>query len=126
MPRLQPHHQMSREQLMDFLWPELGPEAAANNLHKVIHLARHALEPGLKAGADSRFILTQDHQVMLRAPQQVRIDVDEFERQAAGANKRDEATSYEAALALYVGDLLIEDLYEDWAAGRRERLRALR
>src|SRR5687767_13337516 len=56
---LQPHHQLHREQLIETLWPDADPEAAANNLHKVIHQARRALEPALKSAADSRFILTQ-------------------------------------------------------------------
>src|ERR1700730_3718708 len=65
---LQPHHQLHREQAMEFLWPDAAPEPAANNLHKAIHLARHALEPSLKSVADSHFILTQGQQVLLRAP----------------------------------------------------------
>lgn len=30
---LAPDHRLHREQLMDALWPELDPAAAANNLH---------------------------------------------------------------------------------------------
>ncbi|MEP6912276.1 MAG: hypothetical protein ABI923_05955 [bacterium] len=45
---LQPHHQLHREQAMEFLWPDSDPESAANNLHKAIHMARHGLEPSLK------------------------------------------------------------------------------
>src|SRR5437763_590137 len=56
---LQSHHRLHREQLMELLWPEMAPELAANNLHKTIHAARRALEPELKSGADSRFIITQ-------------------------------------------------------------------
>src|SRR5689334_6324650 len=44
---LQPHHQLHREQAMEMLWPDLDPQAAINNLHKTIHAARRALEPGL-------------------------------------------------------------------------------
>lgn len=56
---LQPYHQLHREQLMEMLWPKLGPEAAANNLNKAIHVARHALEPnicsiGQNAGSSAR------------------------------------------------------------------------
>src|ERR1700730_3431425 len=32
---LQPHHQFRREQLMEFLWPDIDPEAASNNLHNL-------------------------------------------------------------------------------------------
>jgi DNA-binding SARP family transcriptional activator len=122
---LQPHHRLHRERLMELLWPESDAEAAANNLHKTIHLARHALEPGLKSAAESRFILSQGQQVALRAPGGLRVDAEEFERRAAEAKRGGEAEGYEAALALYAGDLLPEELYEDWAAARREQLRGL-
>jgi DNA-binding SARP family transcriptional activator len=123
---LQPHYQLHREQLMELLWPELDAEAAANNLHKTIHLVRHALEPELKSAAESRFILSQGHLLALRAPGGLRVDAEEFERRAAEAKRSGEAEEYEAALALYAGDLLPEDLYADWAAARREQLRGQR
>src|SRR5256885_17191374 len=61
---LQPHHQLHREQVMEMLWPEQELESAANNLHKAIHMARHALEPSLKAAAASHFIITRGQQVL--------------------------------------------------------------
>jgi len=122
---LAPRHQLHREQLMEHLWPEMEPELAANNLHKAIHAARRALEPELKSGADSRFILTQDQQVLLRAPGELWIDLEAFEQRAGEALKRGEPEAYEAALELYEGELLGEDRYEDWAAARREQLSLL-
>lgn len=122
---LQPNHQLHREQLIEYLWPEQEPESAINNFHKTIHAARRALEPDLKAGGDSRFIITQDQLVSLRAPGGVWVDVEEFELRAMAALKLTEPADGEAALELYGGDLLGEDLYEDWAAVRREKLRML-
>ena len=123
---LQPHHQLHREQVQELLWPDLEAEAAANNLHKSIHAARRGLEPALKSGPDSHFILTRGQQIFLRAPGELRIDVEEFERAAAAALKSSETRAFEQALSLYAGDLLLEDPYADWAAARRESLRALR
>src|SRR5215212_5525076 len=76
---LQPHHRLHREQAMGLLWPDAGPSVAGNNLHKAIHMARHALEPLLKSPADSHFIFTQNQQVLLRAPRKLWVDVDDFE-----------------------------------------------
>jgi two-component SAPR family response regulator len=42
---LAPGHRLHREQVMDLLWPELDSEAAANNLHHALHVARLTLEP---------------------------------------------------------------------------------
>lgn len=122
---LQPHHQLHREQVMDLLWPEQEPEAALNSLHKTIHAARRALEPNLKSGADSQFILTQGQQVLLRAPGKLWIDVEEFERLGTSGLKMQEPATAEAALEFYQGEPLSEDIYEDWAASRREQLRML-
>src|SRR2546425_3856363 len=116
---LQPHHQLHREQAMELLWPASDPESAANNLHKAIHLARHALQPDLKSAADSHFIITQGQQISLRSPGTLWIDVEAFEQSAAEALKDTNVAACEAALALYEGDLLTEDLYEDWAVTRR-------
>lgn len=121
---LQPHHQLHREQAMELLWPDSDPESSSNNLHKAIHLARHALEPALETAADSHFILTRDQQIVLGAPAKLWIDVEAFEQQAAAALKSEDPTSYEAALLLWGGDLLAEDIYQDWAASRREQLRS--
>src|SRR3989442_4758070 len=109
---LQPHHQLHREQMIDLLWPDSDPESAINNLHKAIHLARHALEPELKSAADSHFILTQGQQILLQAPGKLCIDVDEFELKAGAAIKTQDRAACEAAIGLYGGDLLNEDRYE--------------
>ena len=34
---LAPRHRLHREQVMDVLWPELSPAAAAANLRKALH-----------------------------------------------------------------------------------------
>lgn len=122
---LQPHHQLHREQAMDLLWPESDLKSASNNLHKAIHMARHALERELKSAADSHFILTTGQQITLRAPGELCIDLEEFERQAAFALKSGDPADFETAIGLYRGDLLNEDLYEDWTSVRREQVREL-
>jgi DNA-binding SARP family transcriptional activator/TolB-like protein/Flp pilus assembly protein TadD len=119
---LQPNHQLHREQAMELLWPDSDPESAANNLHKAIHMARRALEPSLKSVAESHFILTQGQQVLLRAPGRLWIDVEEFEQQVTAAKGGSDVKAYEEARALYGGELLTEDRYEDWATARREQL----
>src|SRR5262249_32128911 len=42
---LTPDHRLHREQVMDLLWPDLEPQAAANNHHKGLHLVARTLEP---------------------------------------------------------------------------------
>src|SRR5215211_613262 len=53
---LSPGHRLHREQVMELLWPDLHPEAALNNLHYALHVARRTLEPSARASsAPSRY-----------------------------------------------------------------------
>ena len=121
---LAPGRKIHREQLIDILWPDADADLALNNLHKVIHAARRALEPELTQGSQSRFIQTVETQIILSMAGG-RVDVDQFESQAAEALRARDTDKLKAALALYQGDLLEEDLYEDWSSVRRERLRLI-
>src|SRR5919202_6188991 len=42
---LAPNHRLHREQVIEWLWPDLDPKAAANNLRYALHVARRTLEP---------------------------------------------------------------------------------
>ena len=53
----------------------------------------------------------------------VDVDVDVFEAAVAQARESGELSDHRAALALYGGELLSEDRYEAWAAGRRDAVR---
>jgi len=122
---LQPHHQLHREQIIELFWPDSDPDAGNNNLHKAIHLARHALEPDLKSAADSRFIKSRGQHVQLSSSGTLYVDVEEFEHVAEAAIKTEKIAACETAIDLYRGDLLNEDAYEDWVVQRREQLREL-
>jgi DNA-binding SARP family transcriptional activator len=101
-------HRLHREQLMDVLWPDLAPEAAAGNLRKAVYFARQALAP--------EHIRVHGEMLRLEAPR-LWIDVEAFEAAAEAAHVR-------AAVELYGGDLLPEDRFEPWTEERRDRLRA--
>lgn len=123
---LEPTHELHREQLIEFLWSEQYLETLRNNLNKAIHAARRVLEPNLKGASDSRFIVTEKHQVRLCAPgDNLFVDAIEFECLATKGIKSENIQDCERALDLYKGDLLTEDLYEEWATSRREHLRLL-
>src|SRR5438309_3976906 len=121
---LAPGHRLHREQVMDALWPDLEPDAATNNLHKTLHVARRALEPNLAPSRPSAYLHFEGDLVALRPPGLLEIDAESFEAAIDAARKSKEPSAYEAALALYAGDLLPEDRYEDWAAGRHDELAA--
>ena len=112
---------LHREQVLEFLWPHLDPDAAANNFRKTLHVVRRTLEPE-GTGESARYCRVHDDVVSLAAPGAAWIDVDAFTTAAAEARKGGDPAAYRAALELYAGDLLPEDQYEEWSAGRRESL----
>jgi DNA-binding SARP family transcriptional activator len=51
------------------------------------------------------------------------VDVEAFEEATVAAHRARDPGSYQAALDLYAGALMPEDLYEGWTVERREELR---
>ena len=122
---LAPAHTLHREQVIEQLWPDLGLDSATNSLDKAIHGARRALEPALARGAQSRYLLTPRNQIILAAPDVLRVDALQFEQAAHLALRQQDAAAARQALGLYGGTLLVDDLYENWTLTRREMLRLL-
>jgi len=117
-------HRLHRERIMDTLWPDLDEKSASNNLHRVLHATRRALDPAAE-NATARYLSLQGGLVELSPDGPIWVDVEAFESAAANARRSREPAAYRAAVELYVGDLLPEDLYEPWAEETREGLRRL-
>src|SRR5215208_1602454 len=120
---LAPAHRLHREHAMDLLWPELDSEAAANNLHHALHIARRTLEPS--AGSASGYLRLRDESLALSPEEPVWVDVEAFEEAATTARHALEPAAYRAAIDLYSGELLPQDRYEPWAEERRAQLRGV-
>jgi predicted ATPase/DNA-binding SARP family transcriptional activator/DNA-binding CsgD family transcriptional regulator len=118
---LAPQHCLHREFIMDLLWPELAPKAAANNLRYALHNARRILHPASPNAAQC--LRLRSEQLALCPEGGLRIDVEAFEHGADVARRARKPAAYEATVSLYAGDLLPEDRYEEWAEDRREELR---
>ena len=133
-------HRLHREQAQEILWATSTLEQAANSFGKTLYLLRRALEPDLAAGRGSASIyVLLDHDTLMLVPDSMRIDADVFEsltkhvqakvRSRSGKESEDQIEAlleeFDTVLALYKGDFLPEDLYEDWAQRRRDRLRRI-
>lgn len=114
---------LHREQIADALWPDLDADAADRQLHKAIHAARRAFEPGLTAGAESLWLLTQDRSVALSPA--LTIDADDAEVAAETALSSRDLNACILALERFSGALLPADLYDSWSEPRRSRLGGL-
>lgn len=115
---LAPGHRLHREQVMNALWPDLDAASAGNNLRKAVFRARSAVRV---LGADLPEMIVSQGDLLMLWPG-TWVDVTEFEGSVAQARISKDVDLYRAAIALWQGELLPEDLYEDWAASRREVL----
>jgi DNA-binding SARP family transcriptional activator/pimeloyl-ACP methyl ester carboxylesterase len=111
-------HRLHREQVIDSLWPELAPEAGGANLRKAAHHARAAL------GAKDAVVLRQER-VSLWPSVDLHVDAERFESRAEAALRAGDADACADAAALYGGELLPDERYEEWAEEPRRHLRAL-
>ncbi len=114
---LAPHQQLTREQAMDALWPELAPEAGAANLRKAAHHARQAL--GRHDG-----LLMQGGALRLWPDGPVGVDSNDFEVLARAALAQRDPLACQQVADRYAGELLPSARYEAWAEPARERLHA--
>ncbi len=119
---LSPSHRLHREQIIDALWPDADPQAAAINLRHALHMARRTLGP---ADESRRYLQAHGELILLCPGGDLRADVEGFEAAALAAAGASDPAPYRRALRLYTGELLPEDRYEEWTQNRRERLRAL-
>ena len=113
---LAPGRRLHREQIIDLLWPDDTIREAAPKLHKAAHFARRAL-------AQPSSVVLRGETVVLLPDADTTVDAVEFEELARRALADGDAGAVRAALALYGGELLPQDRYEDWAEERRELLR---
>jgi DNA-binding SARP family transcriptional activator len=118
-----------RDLLMEALWPEQDPARLANRLSVALATVRAVLDPH-KRHPPEHFVAADKDSIRLEL-EHVAVDVEEFLRSAnedltlTRQGPLDEgAAALAEAEALYVGDFLEEDLYEDWAADLREEARA--
>ena len=119
---------LDRDQIVEFLWPGLDPDAGQRNFKVALNTLYHVLEPGREAGAESAYVLREGSTYALRPGSDVWIDAQAFMELIEEGDRRVEADleaaveSYENAVALYQGDYLPEARYETWAASEREHL----
>jgi predicted ATPase/DNA-binding SARP family transcriptional activator len=117
---------LGREQVMELLWPDLDIDVAANRLNGAVHELRQILEPEIARPAASRLLRLERDVLELADSSQVWIDAEAFENllKEADAATDPEQTErlLEEADALYRGSYLLEELYSEWAAPRRDAL----
>jgi DNA-binding SARP family transcriptional activator len=125
---------LQREQIVERLWPNLSPDAAARDFKVALNALVRALEPPVAASPAGSarvfyFVERDGTAYRLRPEADLRLDAVEFEahcKQGMHAAPDDEAlAALRAAFSLYAGDFLPDALYEEWTEGPRARLLTL-
>ena len=115
-----------RERLIEWLWPDTDPERGWERLKVTISFLRGKLRT---AGAQEEIIKTIGQSYVLRSDA-VWVDsnifgtlVNQGWKFLKEGNLLDARTQFEEAESLYRGEYLEDELYADWCAEERERLR---
>jgi DNA-binding SARP family transcriptional activator/tetratricopeptide (TPR) repeat protein len=106
-----PRHRLTRDRLIEELWPEKDAQSGANNLHRALHDLRKVI------GHE----LVEIERGVVRLADDVFVDLDQFER-LAGNGDLEQAT---AALAMYRGELFSGMASLAQVEARRDLVRAL-
>jgi DNA-binding SARP family transcriptional activator len=107
--------QMTSEQMIDQLWPEVDTTTGRARLRNLLNRVR----------GQSGELVGRNGEVLTLLPD-VTVDVERFDQLVEGAlagAPGERPGLARVAMAAYGGELLPGDAYEDWAAGPRERLR---
>ncbi len=120
---------LSRETLIDLLWPEGDPETKTGQLHVLVHELRRLLEPP-EANRRWQFIVGEVDRYFFSYKSPCVVDVRDFKlltevgRKAEAQGERDEAIgAYEAAIEVYRGDLMEDEPFAEWCLEEREQYR---
>jgi predicted ATPase/DNA-binding SARP family transcriptional activator len=120
-----PGHRLSRDRVLDALWPELAPDAARNAYYKALHSLRRVLEPDLPPRDAGAFVAASADSVGLVA-EAVQVDGDTvfalLDRGRMGSAAERIVRLHEALVG-WLGELLADEPARDWLDEHRARLR---
>ncbi len=123
---------LPRDRVLEALWPEMEPDAAANNLRVTLNRLGKAIEPDRPEGAPPAYLLQQGDTYGFNMESDYHLDAADFAeavsigQRAARRGQRTAAISaFRTAIGLYGGPYLPDNMYEDWTVVERERLAML-
>jgi DNA-binding SARP family transcriptional activator len=117
---------ISKDELLEALWPEVDDVASASGrLKQTVLVLRHTLEGQPRADSAWQYIVERAGSYFFNTRSAYYSDLENFQaalKRAASDERRGDVVaaldSYQQALKLYRADLLQDFRYEDWAAAR--------
>jgi DNA-binding SARP family transcriptional activator len=115
---------------MEALWPEHNAQTASNNLKVAIHSLKKVLNYLFHQKDDFPSIIFQQGSYRINPEIDLWLDVEQFEQHWANGRRLEREGNlsaaireFEAAEALYQGDYLQDEPYDEWTSLRRETLK---
>ncbi len=117
-----PGQAASRDEAIDALWPDLGPDTAANSLHQTIYFMRRVFEPEYREGMSAGYIGFDGEVLSLN--DQLFGSASRDAWALVRATKRGDPGAIDRLLALYSARYALDFAYEEWASAYRDNLHA--
>lgn len=125
-----PKEPITKDLIMEALWPEHDPQTASNNLKVAIHGLKKTLNYLLDQKENFPCILFLQGSYLINPEIDLWLDVEQFEqhwsmgrRLEREGNLTAAIREFESAEALYQGDYLEDEPYDEWTFLRRETLK---
>jgi len=116
---VEPGRLVSTDQIQEYLWPDLPPRNAQNNLWVTVSHLRRVLQPDLQPRARSAFIHKQGEGYRFNSKSFYWLDGDAFATHLAAAQATTDLTAritaWDSARILYQGEYLEDEPYAEWA-----------
>ena len=117
-----PNQAATRDETLEALWPDLGPDTGANSLHQTIYYLRRNFDDEFREGVSAPYVLFDGEIVTLNP------DLVHCESKACWAlikaSAPGDVEATERVIARYAGRFALDFTYEDWAGSYRETLHA--
>ncbi len=115
-------NRLTREALIDWLWPDEAPSSVANRLAVAVATVRRSLDPGRRFERDA-FVGADRHAVWLET-EAVDVDLWRFADLAEDALASGSVDALRIASAAYRGTAFADDPADDWWFAAREQTRS--
>lgn len=120
---------VTKEEIMEILWPDCSPASSAGNLKTVVYQLRETLRP-LFGSIETNPILFKENRYIINPAIDLELDFVEFDRRWKHGKQLEKEgkpgvakAEYEAVEKLYKGDFLAEEPYQEWTIPYRESIK---
>jgi DNA-binding SARP family transcriptional activator len=114
---------MTRDQVLDALWPDLDPAVAVNSLNQTVYFLRRVLEEDYVEDNSPGYV-HHDSDVLWLDPELVTSDSTDCWKFLRSMPERPTPDDVEQLVEMYRGRFALDFEYEDWATAYRDSLHA--